>query len=421
MIQKYKSFSNFLTDGVDILDLMKKSIEMHGQHKGKLEINSKVPLVDSYDLSLAYSPGVAAPCLEIEKDRLRAYDYTVKGNLVAVVTDGTAVLGLGDIGPEAALPVMEGKALLLKRFSNVDAVPICLDTKDVDEIVRTVKYIAPTFGAINLEDISAPRCFEIEERLRKECNIPVFHDDQHGTAIVVGAGLKNALKIVKKEKEDLKIVINGAGAAGIAILRILLHQGFKNIVMCDSTGIIYSGREKGMNPIKDNIAHLTNPQNLQGNLDEALVGADVFIGVSVANLLTKEHIDSMNHDPIVFALANPNPEITYENAKSWGVRIIGTGRSDYPNQVNNVLAFPGIFKGALEVRATDINEEMKLAAIEAIASLVSEEDLCEEYIIPKAMDERVALEVAKAVAEAAVQSGVSELYPQSVGDEVAIL
>ena len=403
------------------MDIMKKSIEMHGQYKGKLEISSKVSLEDSYDLSLAYSPGVAAPCLEIEKNRLHAYDYTVKGNLVAVVTDGTAVLGLGDIGPEAALPVMEGKALLLKRFSNVDAVPICLDTKDVDEIVRTVKIISPTFGAINLEDISAPRCFEIEERLRKECNIPVFHDDQHGTAIVVGAGLKNALKIVKKEKEDLKIVINGAGAAGIAILRILLHQGFKNIVMCDSTGIIYSGRAKGMNPIKENIAHLTNPKKLQGNLDEALVGADVFIGVSVANLLTKEHIDSMNHDPIVFALANPNPEITYENARSWGVRIIGTGRSDYPNQVNNVLAFPGIFKGALEVRATDINEEMKLAAVEAIASLVSDQELAEEYIIPKAMDERVALAVAKAVGEAAIQSGVSELFPQALEDEVAIL
>ncbi|PYF06879.1 NAD(P)-dependent malic enzyme [Ureibacillus chungkukjangi] len=402
------------------MDIMKKSIEMHGQHKGKLEIVSKVSLVDSYDLSLAYSPGVAAPCLEIEKNRSHVYDYTVKGNLVAVVTDGTAVLGLGDIGPEAALPVMEGKALLLKRFSNVDAVPICLDTKDIDEIVRTVKIISPAFGAINLEDISAPRCFEIEERLRRECNIPVFHDDQHGTAIVVGAGLQNALKIVKKDNENTKIVINGAGAAGIAILRILLQRGFKNIVMCDSTGIIYSGREKGMNPHKENIAHLTNPNKLQGDLGEALVGADVFIGVSVANLLTKEHIDSMNSDPIVFALANPNPEITYENAKKWGVRIIGTGRSDYPNQVNNVLAFPGIFKGALEVRATDINEEMKQAAVEAIASLVSEQELSEEYIIPKAMDERVALAVAKAVGNAAVQSGVSDLYPQLMEDEVVI-
>ncbi|MFC7685067.1 NADP-dependent malic enzyme [Ureibacillus sp. GCM10028918] len=402
------------------MDLMKKSIEMHGQYKGKLEINSKVPVEDSYDLSLAYSPGVAAPCLEIEKDRSLVYDYTIKGNLVAVVTDGTAVLGLGDIGPEAALPVMEGKALLLKRFSNVDAVPICLDTKDVDEIVRTVKLISPTFGAINLEDISAPRCFEIEDRLRKECNIPVFHDDQHGTAIVVGAGLKNALKIVKKDKEDLKIVINGAGAAGIAILRILLHQGYQNIVVCDSTGIIYNGREIGMNSIKENIAHLTNPKNLTGSLDEALVGADVFIGVSVANLLTKEHIESMSNDPIVFALANPNPEITYDNARSWGVRIIGTGRSDYPNQVNNVLAFPGIFKGALDVRATDVNEDMKLAAVEAIASLVTDEELSEEYIIPKALDERVALAVAKAVGEAAIQSGVSELYPKVLKDSVVI-
>jgi len=413
-------FFKIQKDRVNEMDLMKKSMEMHGQYKGKLEIGSKVPLVDSYDLSLAYSPGVAAPCLEIEKNRLSVYDYTIKGNLVAVVTDGTAVLGLGDIGPEAALPVMEGKALLLKRFSNVDAVPICLDTKDVDEIVRTVKCIAPTFGAINLEDISAPRCFEIEDRLRQECNIPVFHDDQHGTAIVVGAGLKNALKIVNKDIEHLKIVINGAGAAGIAILRILLDQGYKNIVMCDSTGIIYKGRANGMNPIKENIAQLTNHQNLQGNLDDALVGADVFIGVSVANLLTKEHIVSMNNDPIVFALANPNPEITYENAKKWGVRIIGTGRSDYPNQVNNVLAFPGIFKGALEVRATDINEDMKIAAVEAIASLVAEEELCEEFIIPKAMDERVALAVAKAVGEAAIKTGVSELFQQSHLDEVVI-
>jgi len=420
MIQKIKVFQKFEIDRVDIMDLMKKSIEMHGQYKGKLEINYKVPVEDSYDLSLAYSPGVAAPCLEIEENRSRVYDYTIKGNLVAVVTDGTAVLGLGDIGPEAALPVMEGKALLLKRFSNVDAIPICLDTKDVDEIVQTVKLISPTFGAINLEDISAPRCFEIEERLRQECNIPVFHDDQHGTAIVVAAGLINALKIVNKAKEDLKIVINGAGAAGIAILRILLHQGFKNIVMCDSTGIIYSGREKGMNPIKENIAHLTNPFNLQGGLEEALVGTDVFIGVSKANLLTKAHIESMNHDPIVFALANPNPEITYENAKNWGVRIIGTGRSDYPNQVNNVLAFPGIFKGALEVRATDINEEMKLAAVEAIASLVAEDELSEEFIIPKAMDERVAIAVAKAVGEAAIQSGVSESFRQSIKDEVVL-
>ncbi len=389
---------------------MKKAIEMHGQYKGKMEIKSKVPIEDTYDLSLAYSPGVAAPCIEIEKDRSTVYDYTIKGNFVAIVTDGSAVLGLGDIGPEAALPVMEGKALLLKKMSNVDAVPICLNTKDVDEIVQAVKAISPTFGAINLEDISAPRCFEIENRLRKECNIPVFHDDQHGTAIVVAAGLRNAMKIVQKDKEHMKIVINGAGAAGIAILRILLHIGFKNIIMCDSTGIIYSDRPTGMNAVKDKIAHLTNPENLQGDLTDALVGADVFIGVSVANLLTEQHIQSMNEDPIVFAIANPNPEITYENAKAWGVRIIGTGRSDYPNQVNNMLAFPGIFRGALDVRAIDINEEMKLAAVEAIASLVSDDELHEDFIIPGALDERVAAAVAKAVGEAAINSGVSELF-----------
>lgn len=393
---------------------MKKANEMHAEFKGKMEIKSKVPLNDTYDLSLAYSPGVAAPCIEIEKDRSAVYDYTIKGNFVAIVTDGSAVLGLGDIGPEAALPVMEGKALLLKKMSNVDAVPICLDTKDVDEIVRTVKAISPTFGAINLEDISAPRCFEIEKRLREVCNIPVFHDDQHGTAIVVAAGLRNAMKIVHKEKEQMKIVINGAGAAGIAILRILLQSGFKNIVMCDTTGIIYSSRPTGMNPVKDEIAHLTNPENLQGDLTEALVGADVFIGVSVANLLTEQHIQSMNKEPIVFAIANPNPEITYENAKAWGVRVIGTGRSDYPNQVNNMLAFPGIFRGALDVRATDINEEMKLAAVEAIASLVSDEELNDDFIIPKALDVRVAEAVAKAVGEAAVNSGVSGLYSAPV-------
>ncbi|SOC37541.1 NAD(P)-dependent malic enzyme [Ureibacillus acetophenoni] len=391
------------------MELMKKSLEMHEEHKGKMEIKSKVPIEDIYDLSLAYSPGVAAPCIEIEKDRSKVYDYTIKGNTVAIVTDGTAVLGLGDIGPEAALPVMEGKALLLKRFSNVDAYPICLDTKDVDEIVKIVKAISPTFGAINLEDISAPRCFEIEERLRKECNIPVFHDDQHGTAIVVSAGLENALKIVKKKKEDIKIVINGAGAAGIAILKLLLQIGYKHIIMCDSSGVIYSGRPNGMNPIKEQIAKLTNENNIQGKLDDALVGADVFIGVSVANLLSQSHIQSMNQDPIVFALANPNPEITFENAKEWGVRIIGTGRSDYPNQVNNMLAFPGIFRGALNVRAKDINEAMKLAAVKSIASIVSEEELCEDLIIPRSLDERVAIVVSEAVAKAAIESGVSQI------------
>ena len=399
---------------------MKKSLEMHEHYGGKMEIRSKVPVQDKYDLSLAYSPGVAAPCLEIEKNPSLVYDYTMKGNLVAIVTDGTAVLGLGDIGPEAALPVMEGKALLLKRFANVDAVPVCLGTKDVDEIVRVVKAISPTYGGINLEDISAPRCFEIEDRLRAECNIPVFHDDQHGTAIVVGAGLINANKIIGKDIETMKVVINGAGAAGIAILRIMLQMGYKNIVMCDTKGIIYEGRPEGMNPIKDGIANLTNPEGLRGSLDDALVGADVFIGVSVADLLTEAHIKSMAKDPIVFALANPNPEITPANAKAWGVRIIGTGRSDYANQINNMLAFPGIFRGALDVRATDINEAMKLAAVEAIASLVTEEELNEDFIIPSSMDERVAGVVAKAVGSAAIDSGVSELFNQPLNDKDTI-
>lgn len=402
------------------MDLMKKALEMHEHFGGKMEIRSKVPLQDTYDLSLAYSPGVAAPCIEIEKNPSLVYDYTMKGNLVAIITDGTAVLGLGDIGPEAALPVMEGKALLLKRFANVDAVPVCLDTKNVDEIVRIVKAISPTYGGINLEDISAPRCFEIEDRLRAECNIPVFHDDQHGTAIVVGAGLINANKIIGKEVEKMKVVINGAGAAGIAILRILLQMGYKNVVMCDTKGIIYGGRQEGMNPIKDGVAHLTNPEGLRGSLDVALEGADVFIGVSVANLLTETHIKSMAKDPIVFALANPNPEITPENAKAWGVRIIGTGRSDHANQINNMLAFPGIFRGALDVRATDINESMKLAAVEAIASLVTEEELKEDFIVPSSMDERVAGVVAKAVGSAAIDSGVSELFNQPINNSVAI-
>jgi len=394
------------------MDIFQKSLEMHEQYGGKLEIRSKVPVEDSYDLSLAYSPGVAAPCLEIEKNPSTVYDYTSKGNMVAVVTDGTAVLGLGDIGPEAALPVMEGKALLLKRFANVDSVPVCLDTKDVDEIVRTVKLIAPTYGGINLEDISAPRCFEIEDRLRAELNIPVFHDDQHGTAIVVGSALINALRIVKKDPAKMKVVINGAGAAGIAILRILIQLGYVDIVVVDSKGIIYKDRPEGMNPIKESIAHLTNPYNRRGGLDEAMVDADVFIGVSVADLLTEAHIKAMANDPIVFALANPNPEITYDNAKKWGVKIIGTGRSDYPNQINNVLAFPGIFRGALDVRATDINEDMKIAAVEAIASLVSDEDLNVDFVVPKAFDSRVVGVVAKAVGSAAINSGVSVLFQQ---------
>jgi len=395
------------------MDVMKKALEMHAHYSGKLEGISKVPVQDSSDLSLAYSPGVAAPCVEIERNPSLVYDYTMKGNMVAVVSDGTAVLGLGDIGPKAALPVMEGKAILLKRFANVDAFPICLDTKSTDEIVSIVKALAPTFGAVNLEDISAPRCFEIEDRLRQECDIPVFHDDQHGTAIVVGAAMINANRIVQKDIATMKVVINGAGAAGIAILRILVQMGYKNIFMCDTKGIIYGGRKEGMNPIKEAVAHLTNPEKIHGTLNDALVGADVFIGVSVANLLTEAHIASMNENPVVFALANPNPEITYENAKAWGVRVMGTGRSDYPNQINNVLAFPGIFRGALDVRATDINETMKLAAVEAIASLVSDEELAEEYIVPKSLDERVVAIVSRAVSGAAVESGVSELFQQT--------
>lgn len=388
---------------------IESSLEMHRINKGKMEILPKVPLENNFDLSLAYSPGVAEPCLEIAKTPSLVYDYTIKGNLVAVVTDGTAVLGLGDIGPEASLPVMEGKALLLKKFANIDAFPICLNTKDVDEIVNTVKAISPTFGGINLEDISAPRCFEVERRLREECDIPVFHDDQHGTAIVVGAGLLNSLKLVNKGVSDVKIVVNGAGAAGIAILKLLRDIGFEHIMMCDSKGIIYKGRPTGMNPIKEEIAEFTNQDLEKGSLHDALAGADVFIGVSVANLLTEDMIKTMNADPIVFALANPSPEILPEKAKEFGVRVIATGRSDYPNQVNNVLAFPGIFRGALDVRATDINEQMKLAATYAIASLIKEEELTEDYIIPNAFDERITKTVARAVSEAAIATGVNRL------------
>ncbi|MDV6378974.1 NAD-dependent malic enzyme [Sporosarcina sp. GW1-11] len=385
----------------------KSSLHMHQIHNGKMETISKVPLENKEDLSLAYSPGVAEPCIEIAHDPSLAYEYTIKGNLVAVVTDGTAVLGLGDIGPEAALPVMEGKALLLKQFAGIDSFPICLDTKDTDEIVNIVKAISPTFGAINLEDISAPRCFEIEQRLREECNIPIFHDDQHGTAIVVGAGLINALKLIGKERSEVKIVLNGAGAAGVAITKLLLNMGFENVIMCDSKGIIFEGREFSMNGIKHEMSRITNREKIEGTLADAMKGADVFVGVSVANLLTKELIASMNTDPIVFGLANPLPELQPELAEEYGVRIIATGRSDYPNQVNNVLAFPGIFRGALDVRATEINEEMKLAATYAIAGLIKEEDLRDDYIIPDPFDDRVSTVVAQAVAKAAMRTGVS--------------
>ena len=393
----------------------RSALEMHGLHKGKMEIVSTVPLENAADLSLAYSPGVAEPCLEIAQDRNTVFDYTIKGNLVAVITDGTAVLGLGDIGPEAALPVMEGKALLLKRFADVDAFPICLGTKDVEEIIQTIKAISPTFGCINLEDISAPRCFEIEKRLREECDIPVFHDDQHGTAIVVAAGLINAFKLIKKDLSTAKIVVNGAGAAGIAIVKHLTTLGCNHIILCDSKGTIHKERTNGMNPIKLEMAYSTNPFGVTGGLSDALKNADVFIGVSVANLLTETMIQSMNGSPVLFALANPVPEIMPDLAKQYGATIIATGRSDYPNQVNNVLAFPGIFRGALDVRAGDINEEMKMAATYAIASLIDEKDLHPDYIIPDPFDERVVNTVAQAVGEAAIKTGTAKLSAMPVG------
>ncbi|HWI48068.1 MAG TPA: malic enzyme-like NAD(P)-binding protein [Rummeliibacillus sp.] len=398
--------------------LRERALDLHKNLNGKLDVQIKLPVESIEDLSLAYSPGVAEPCIEIEKNPNAVYDYTMKGNLVAVVTDGTAVLGLGDIGPEAALPVMEGKALLLKRFANVDAFPICLDTKDPEEIIQTVKAISPTFGAINLEDISAPRCFVIEERLREECNIPVFHDDQHGTAIVVGAGILNALKIVNKDIKNVRVVINGAGAAGISILRLLRSLGFEHMIVCDTKGIIHKDRKIGMNSMKERIAKFSNLDGLQGSLEDALTGADIFIGVSVANVLTEQMIQSMNNNPIVFALANPNPEISYDYANEWGVRIIATGRSDYPNQINNMLAFPGIFRGALDVRASDINEEMKLAAVSAIASLITEKDLKDGRIVPEIFDVRVTDTVARAVRLAAISTGVARIQPQEKGIEI---
>ncbi|WP_209122556.1 NADP-dependent malic enzyme [Alkalihalobacillus sp. BA299] len=389
------------------MTLREEALQMHKMHQGKLEVISKVPVQNTRDLSLAYSPGVAEPCKEIADDRSRVFDYTMKGNTVAVVSDGTAVLGLGNIGPEAAMPVMEGKALLFKSFAGVDAFPICLDTNDVEEIIRTVKLLQPTFGGINLEDIAAPNCFIIEERLKKEMNIPVFHDDQHGTAIVTAAGLLNAIKLTKKDLSQIKVVINGAGSAGIAVLKLLHSMGVKNIILCDSKGAIFKDRSYGMNPVKEEVSEFTNLNRLEGSLDEIIIGADVFIGVSVAGALTKEMVRSMNEHPIIFAMANPNPEIMPSDAIEAGAKVIGTGRSDFPNQVNNVLAFPGIFRGALDVFATDINEEMKIAAVYAIASLVSESELKADYIIPNPFDPRVAPIVAKSVAQAALETGVA--------------
>lgn len=388
--------------------LREEALKLHKEKQGKLAVHSKIPVRDARDLSLAYSPGVAEPCIDIYEDESKVYDYTMKGNLVAVVSDGTAVLGLGNIGPKAAMPVMEGKALLFKSFADVDAFPICLDTNDPDKIVEVVKLLEPTFGGINLEDIAAPQCFEIEDRLRKACNIPIFHDDQHGTAIVTAAGLINALKLANKKIEDIRVVANGAGAAGVAIVKLLLQMGVKDVILCDTKGIIYEGRSVGMNPFKEELARITNKEQKQGTLADALAGADVFVGVSAAGAVTKEMVRSMNHRPIIFAMANPVPEIMPEDAIEAGALVIGTGRSDFPNQVNNVLAFPGMFRGALDVHAKEINEEMKLAAVYAIAQLISEKDLHPEYVIPDPFDRRVAAHVAAAVANTAIETGVAQ-------------
>ncbi len=385
-----------------------RSLRLHEEKVGKIEVVSKVKVENREDLSLAYTPGVAEPCLKIHEEPENVFKYTAKGNLVAVVTDGTAVLGLGDIGPEAAMPVMEGKAILFKEFANVDAFPICLASKDVEEIVKAVKLISPTFGGINLEDIASPRCFEIEERLKRELDIPVFHDDQHGTAIVVVAGVINALKLVKKKVEECTIVVNGAGAAGVAITKMLLKMGPKDILLCDRQGILFEGSPDN-NDHKEEMARLTNRNNKQGLLTDAMAGADVFIGVSAANVVSAEMVKSMAKDSIIFAMANPVPEILPNIAKEAGARVVGSGRSDFPNQVNNVLAFPGVFRGALDVRAREINEEMKLAAAYAIAEIIDEGELTEEYVIPDAFDKRVAEGVAKAVAKAAIESGVARI------------
>ena len=385
----------------------KEALALHKTNRGKLEVRSKVPLKTNKDLTLAYTPGVAAPCLEIKDDFDKIYDYTNRGNLVAVVTNGTAVLGLGDIGAGAGLPVMEGKAILFKGFAGVDAIPICLNTKSVSEIIKTIQLMAPSFGGINLEDIKAPECFDIEQALKDSVDIPVFHDDQHGTAIVVAAALINALRLVGKKFEDIKVVVNGAGAAGMAITYLIQKMGAKNVMLCDSTGAIYEGRGKGMNPYNDQIAAVTNFDKEAGQLVDIIHGADVFIGVSKANLLSEEMVKSMNKDAIILAMANPVPEIMPDKARAAGARVICTGRSDFPNQVNNLLAFPGIFRGALDVRATDVNEEMKIAAAYAIASLVSNDELNEEHVITTPFDERVAPTVAAAVAKAAQESGVA--------------
>ncbi|MHB8926673.1 MAG: NAD(P)-dependent malic enzyme [Bacillota bacterium] len=385
------------------------ALKLHQDNQGKIEVVSKVPLRGKEDLSLAYTPGVAEPCKEIAKNKDLVYDYTAKSNLVAVVSDGTAVLGLGDIGPEAGLPVMEGKSVLFKYFAGVDAFPIMVASKKVEDIVQLVKLLEPTFGGVNLEDISAPRCFEVEARLKKETGIPIFHDDQHGTAVVVTAAALSALKLVGKKLEQVRVVVNGAGAAGISVTKLLLDLGVKHLILCDTKGPIYEGRPEGMNPFKDEIAKPTNREKVRGTLADALKGADVFIGVSVAGAVTKEMVQAMNQKAIIFAMANPTPEIFPDEAKAGGAAVAATGRSDFPNQINNVLAFPGIFRGALDVRAKDINEAMKIAAAKAIAALVPENELNAEYIIPKPFDRRVAPAVAAAVAKAAMDTGVARL------------
>ena len=390
------------------MDYAKESLKLHEQWKGKIEVVATVPMKTKEDLSLGYTPGVAQPCLEIKKDVRRSYDLTRRHNLCAVITDGTAVLGLGDIGPEAGMPVMEGKCALFKTFADVDAFPLCIKSKDPDEIVRTVSLISGSFGGVNLEDIAAPRCFEIERKLKEVCDIPIFHDDQHGTAIVTLAGLLNALKVVGKKKEDVKIVTVGAGAAGISIVKLLLSVGFKNITMCDKQGALYVGCP-GMNWAQAEMAERTNPDQTPGTLAEKLLGADVFIGTSAPGIVTREMVSKMNRDAIIFACANPTPEIFPEEAKAGGAKVISTGRSDYPNQINNVLAFPGVFRGAFDVRASDINEEMKLAAAMALADLISDDERNADYIIPNALDPRVADAVAKAVAEAARKTGVARI------------
>ena len=391
------------------MDYAKESLRLHEEWKGKIEVVATVPVATKDDLSLAYTPGVAQPCLEIQKDVEKSYELTRRHNLCLVVTDGSAVLGLGDIGPEAGMPVMEGKCVLFKAFGDVDAFPLCIKSHDVDEIVNTIYLISGSFAGVNLEDISAPRCFEIERKLKEKCDIPIFHDDQHGTAIITLAGLTTALRLVGKKKEEVKVVVNGAGAAAISITRLLLTAGVKHITLCDRKGAIYEGRTEDMNPIKEEMAKMTNLEKRSGSLADMLVGADVFIGVSAPGVVTTEMVKTMNQDAILFACANPTPEIFPDDAKAGGARVVATGRSDFPNQINNVLAFPGIFRGAFDVRAKDINDEMKLAASHALAELITDEELSEDYIIPKAFDPRVGKAVAAAVADAARKTGVARL------------